>query len=109
MKYITILLLSILAFSCGSSDSESDACIDNLLEILDMEHYEGVMEGECRDYLQWFTYDGSDYFWMDNPCADYALHLWDCDNIDICAVNSDECLTIMANMTQHGIVGRSTQ
>lgn len=97
-----------MAFSCNSPDTDSDICIDNLIEILDMERYSGVIEGECRDYLQWFTYDSSDYFWLDNPCADYALHLWDCDKVDICQDDLDQCMTIMASMTQHGFVGRST-
>jgi len=74
-----------------------------------MEHYTGEMNSDCITYLRWFTNDEDDYFMMDNPCADIALHLWNCDKVDICADNSIDCQEIMAGMTAQGIVGRTPQ
>jgi len=106
MKNLIFLLLAFAIFSCSKPESESDICIDNILEIRGMEHYYGEMSGECKTYLRWFTdEDGGNFFMMDNPCADFALHLLDCDNVNLCT-DSFDCQEIMADLTPQGIVGR---
>ena len=109
MKSLTFFLLFFAIYSCSPPESESDICIDNMIQVMNMEHYNGVIEGECRNYLQWFTHEGSDYFMLDNPCADFILHLWDCEKVDVCSDNSDGCKTIMSNMVHQGLVGREIE
>ena len=109
MKNIFYLLIAFAVFSCSPPETESDICITNILDELDMESYGGVVEIPCRDYLLWFTYDGSDYFMLENPCADIVLHLWDCDKVDICADNNEACQTILAGKSDQGVVGRGNQ
>lgn len=109
MKHLISFIVITAIISCSASKTDSDICIDNMLERLGMEPYSGVIEGECRDYLSWSTYDGDDYFMWDNPCADIALHLWDCDKIDLCQDSTMNCQEIIAEMTRHGIVGRSEE
>lgn len=46
---------------------------------------------------------------LDNPCDDFALHLWDCEKVDICIDNSPNCQTIIGNMMHQGIVGRNIE
>ncbi len=77
-----------------------------MITLLEMEAYTGEMGSDCNTYLRWSTYDGNDYFMIDNPCADFVLHLWDCEKVDVCQDFSSHCQEILANMTSHGIVGR---
>jgi len=107
MKYLISFITITAIFCCTAPETDSDICIDDMLERLDMEPYSGVIESECRNYLAWATYDGNDYFMWDNPCADIALHLWDCDKIDLCQDSTMNCQQIIADMTRQGIVGRS--
>lgn len=107
MKHLIYIFLAFFTLSCSTSKSESTECIDNMLSILDMEAFTGDMDSDCKNYLRWFTHDGDDYFMMDNPCADIALHLWDCDKIDLCQSELVDCQDIIANSTAQGIVGRS--
>ncbi len=106
MKNLIFLIIVFVISSCSPPETETDVCIDNMIQMLEMEHYNGVIESECQDYLLWFIHEGSDYFMYDNPCADIALHLWDCEKVDICADNSNQCQTIMSNMTHQGVIGR---
>lgn len=108
MKNLPIILFTLLIFSCSPPESESDLCIDKMIDELDMEHYTGEMSSECQTYLNWFTYDGSDYFMLSNPCADMLLHLFDCEHVDVCVDFSSQCQEIMSNMTSHGIVAKNT-
>lgn len=109
MKNLIYLLTAFIVFSCSPPESESDICIDNMIQLNDMEHYAGEMSGDCITYLRWFIHDGNDYFMMDNPCADFALHLWNCDKVDVCHDNSSDCQEILSEMTAQGIVGRDPQ
>ena len=109
MKNLIFFILAIAIFSCSTTETDNDICINNMIQTLDMENYNGVIKGECRDYLTWYTHEGNDYFMLDNPCADYALHLWDCEKVDICFENSAECQTIMGNMIHQGVVGKGIE
>ena len=91
MKNLIFILLAIGTLSCSSSETESPTCVDIMIDNLNMEHYNGEIEGECRNYLRWFTHNGNDYFMLDNPCADLVLHLWDCEKVDVCKDNSQDC------------------
>lgn len=107
IKKLILIFLAIFTFSCSKPTTDSEICIDNMLERLDMESYEGNIDAICNNYLLYFTEKGMDYFMLENPCADLVLHLWDCDKIDICENDSFECQTIMMNMTHQGVIGRS--
>ena len=74
---------------------------------MDMEPYFGDIGSECRNYLRWMLDGETSYYQMDNPCADIALHLLDCDGVDLCAESSENCLEILARVEHRGIIGRS--
>lgn len=108
MKNLIYLLITIAILSCSPPETESDICIDNMIGMLDMDHYGGAIENDCAyDYLLWFTYDGDDYFMIENPCADIVLHLWNCDKVDLCGDNNEECQTIFAGKADQGVIARS--
>ena len=109
MKSLIYLIVIFYILSCSPPDTESDICIDNMLDSKDMEHYSGVIVPQCQNYLLGFTHEENDYFMLENPCADLALHLLNCENVDVCADNSMECQTIMSNMTHQGVVGKGVE
>ena len=110
MKNLIFISLALLIVSCSPPETESDICIDNMIEILSMENYSGVVENDCKyTYLHWYTHEKGNYFTVSNPCQDHAQHLYNCENVNLYIDNPSEYEETTNEMTAHGIIARTAE
>lgn len=104
VKSILVILLISFLWACNKSDAESN-CIDAQLESRDMVPYTGTSL-DCHFFLEMYSFEGNDYFSVNNHCIDMIITYEDCSGIDICREgNTFECNKFEANRQYLGIVG----
>lgn len=91
--------------SCTKDGLQSD-CVEQMLADNNMDNYNGVIDPDCRDYLQLYDWDGDQYFIFENPCEDRILAIFDCGGNNLCT-DDPNCSDFFQNAELVGIVGRS--
>ena len=103
---LTIALLVLILFSsCSDEESTNNSdCREFFLSHLNLEVYEDQDLG-CRSFYNLVEYNGDQYVYYDNFCADLAFFTFiDCNGDTTCSTQVGSCDTLREG-TNLGILG----
>ena len=107
MKNLFVLsFLCLISLKCSDKIDQPAACIDSVLEAMNMVPYDGRQIG-CEFYLVMYEYDDANYFITVSHCAAIVPHVLDCNGNDICGELPEWCDAFFSGAEEVRIVGIS--
>ena len=104
LRYASIILSLNLVFSCEDCDTVKN-CVDQVLEIKGMVKYDQQELG-CSTFLELYKFNGRQYFYLRNHCADMITYPFDCSGNQLCEIGENQnCIDFYETAEYIGIVG----
>jgi len=95
----------LLVFSCGDDDVSNPDCTSIFIEHFDADPLTNQEIG-CNFFVNEVSYEGANYAYLNNHCADFAFWtIIDCQGDTICTTQETRCHNIFWNGEDLGIIG----